>query len=116
MARGTAARRATGRMIRQLEERRMRGAMLTGLMLASLASVAEAQTAAAPDAPMAAADMRELVEASKATAKATRESLDYARVTPDILTQILAKLDKIENKLDKVENAIKASPPRRTTR
>ena len=95
----------------------MRGVILTGVILASLASVAEAQTAAAPDAaPMSPADMRELVEASKATAKATRESLDYVRVTPDILTQILAKLDKIENKLDKIENAIKATAPRRAAR
>jgi hypothetical protein len=29
-------------------------------------------------------------------------------VTPDLLYQILAKLDKVENKLDKIENAIKA--------
>jgi hypothetical protein len=94
----------------------MRGVILTGVMLANLASVADAQTAAAPEAPLSSADVRELVEASKATAKATRESLDYARVTPDILTQILAKLDKIEDKLDKVENAIKASPPRRSGR
>jgi hypothetical protein len=27
---------------------------------------------------------------------------------PDLLTQILAKLDKIEDKLDRVENAVKA--------
>ena len=48
-----------------------------------------------------------MIDAAKATAKATRESLDYVRVTPDILHQILAKLDKLEGKLDKVENAIK---------
>jgi hypothetical protein len=64
--------------------------------------------------PLPDADMRELVEAAKATAKAARENVDYARVTPDILTQILAKLDKIENKLDKVENAIKDNGRRRT--
>ena len=50
-------------------------------------------------------DMRPLLEA---IAKATREGVDYQRVTPDLLSQILAKLDKIENKLDKVENAVKA--------
>jgi hypothetical protein len=54
-----------------------------------------------------------LIDAAKATAKATQESLDYARVTPDILHQILAKLDKLEGKLDKVENAVKAQQPRR---
>ncbi|HEY7687363.1 MAG TPA: hypothetical protein VH835_01645, partial [Dongiaceae bacterium] len=68
-----------------------------------------AQTAPA----LSEAQVRELIEASKATAKATRESVDYARVTPDILTQILAKLDKLENKLDKVENAIKDGQRRR---
>ena len=62
------------------------------------------------------ADIRELLEAAKASAKAARESVDYARVTPDILTQILAKLDKIENKLDKIENAVKATALRRATR
>jgi hypothetical protein len=51
-------------------------------------------------------EMRPLLEA---IAKATREGVDYQRVTPDLLTQILAKLDKIETKLDKVENAIKGS-------
>jgi hypothetical protein len=37
-------------------------------------------------------------------------------VVPDILTQILIKLDKIENKLDKVENAVKANAPRGSAR
>jgi hypothetical protein len=41
--------------------------------------------------------MRELLEAARATAKASRESVDHGRVVPDILQQILAKLDKIEN-------------------
>ncbi len=71
-------------------------------------SPAGAQAPAGPAAPLSDADTRELLDAAKATAKATRESVEYARVTPDILHQILAKLDKIEDKLDKVENAVKA--------
>lgn len=67
----------------------------------------------APGGGMSAAEIRELIEAAQATAKATREAVDYSRVTPDLLTQILAKLDKLEDKLDKVENAIKAGAPRR---
>lgn len=63
--------------------------------------------AAPPGAALPGAAMQELIEASKATAKAARENVDYARVTPDLLSQILAKLDKIEDKLDKVETAIK---------
>ncbi len=81
-----------------------------GIVLAGLAASAHAQTAVPSET-----DMRELVEAAKATAKATRENTDYARATPDILTQILAKLDKIEDKLDKVENAIKDGARRRGT-
>lgn len=64
--------------------------------------------ASGPSGPMSDAEMRDLLDSARATAKATRESVDYARVVPDILTQILVKLDKIENKLDKVENAVKA--------
>jgi hypothetical protein len=60
----------------------------------------------------ATSDMRELLDAAKATARATRENLDYAKVTPDLLYQILTKLDKIEDKLDKIENAIKREAPR----
>ena len=62
------------------------------------------------------AEMRELVEAARATAKASRENVEYARTVPDILTQILAKLDKLEDKLDKVENAIKAQGGSRKAR
>jgi hypothetical protein len=86
------------------------GVLVLGLVLAGSLVPAQAQTTP----PLPEADMRELVEAAKATAKAARENVDYARVTPDILTQILAKLDKIENKLDKVENAIKDGTRRRT--
>ena len=56
--------------------------------------------------------MRELLDAAQATAKATRENLDYARVTPDLLYQILSKLDKIETKLDKIEDAVKRDTAR----
>lgn len=59
------------------------------------------------------AEIRALLDAAQATAKATRESVDYVRVMPDILTQILAKLDKLENKLDKIEDVLKAPPPPR---
>ena len=91
----------------------MRGTIVVGLVLAGLAGPVQAQTGAT----LSDAELRELVEAAKATAKATREGVDHARVTPDILTQILAKLDKIEDKLDKVENAIKRElPPRRSGR
>ncbi len=86
----------------------MRGLPLVALAFLSLTAPAHAQ-ATAPSSE----ETRELVEAAKATAKATRESLEYVRVTPDILHQILAKLDKLENKLDKVENAIKDGNSRR---
>ncbi len=81
---------------------------LAALVL-SLATGALAQTSPPPSSE----ETRELVEAAKATAKATRESLDYVRVTPDMLHQILVKLDKIEGKLYKVENAIKDGNARR---
>ena len=112
----------------------MRGAAVSGLLLMGLwlappalaqgttPGAAPAQAASSQSSSQAApalseADLRALVEAAKATAAAVRENVDYARVTPDILTQILAKLDKIENKLDKVENAVKAGgTARRPTR
>ena len=71
---------------------------------------------AQPSAPPSEPEMRALVEATREAAKAARENVDYARVVPDILTQILAKLDKIEDKLDKVENAIKREAQRKNTR
>jgi hypothetical protein len=90
----------------------MRGIVGIGLVVATLASPALAQTEPGPSS----AEMRELLEAAKATAKATRENVDYARVTPDLLYQILAKLDKIEDKLDKVENAVKRDTAARARR
>ena len=86
----------------------MRGAVIVGVVLAALAAgPGQAQAPAAP--AMSESDVRELLDAARATAKATREGVEHSRVVPDILTQILAKLDKIENKLDKIENAVKSA-------
>ena len=82
--------------------------LAAGLLYLALAGPAGAQ---APPG-LSDADTRELIDAAQATAKATREAVDYARVTPDILQQILAKLDKIEDKLDRVETAVKAQQRR----
>jgi hypothetical protein len=91
----------------------MRRTVVMGIVLAGLAGPAQAQQA--PASPEA--DTRELLEAARATAKATRENVDYARVTPDLLTQILAKLDKIEDKLGRLEDAVRRdNAPRRSTR
>jgi Skp family chaperone for outer membrane proteins len=85
------------------------GVAAIGFALMALAGgSASAQTAPA----LSEADTRELIDAAKATAKATRETVDYVRVTPDLLYQILTKLDKLEDKLDKVENAVKAQSRR----
>ncbi len=81
----------------------MRRLSLIGIAVLALAAPAEAQTS--PPTPTQ--ESRELLEAARATAKATQDSLTYVRVTPDLLYQILAKLDKLEGKLDKIENAIK---------
>ena len=67
----------------------------------------------AEQAALTPAEMRALLEAARETAKATRESVDYARVVPDLLSQILAKLDKLEDKLDRIETAMKAQNRRR---
>jgi hypothetical protein len=94
-------------------ERRMRFAIMVGIVLAGLLGPAQAQTP--PAVPET--DLRELIEAARATAKATRENTDYARVTPDLLTQILAKLDKIEDKLGRLEDAVRRDGvPRRSAR
>lgn len=101
----------------------MRRVIGIGLVAIALTNPAWAQTdppaaaptpsSPAPSSPVpATSEMRELLDAAKATARATRENLDYAKVTPDLLYQILTKLDKIEDKLDKVENAIKRETAR----
>ena len=90
----------------------MRGAVIVGVVLAALA--AGPGRAQAP--AMSESDVRELLDAARATAKATREGVEHSRVVPDILTQILTKLDKIENKLDKIENAVKSEGRRASTR
>ena len=86
----------------------MRRGFCTVLVFAALTGAAGAQdTAADPGRPLSPAEVRELLDAVKATAKAARENVDYNRVVPDLLFQILTKLDKLENKLDKIENALK---------
>ena len=85
----------------------MRGVIAIGIIMAGLGAPAFAQDAPDPNRPLAAAEIRELLDAAKATAKATRENVDYVRVLPDILYQVLVKIDKLEAKLDKIENAVK---------
>ncbi|MBM6596554.1 hypothetical protein [Microvirga pudoricolor] len=87
-----------------------RGAWV-GAFLLAMTFPAGAQTAPAAEerGSFSRAEIRELMDAVKATAKASRENVDYSRVVPDILFQILTKLDKIEDKLDKIEEATKAN-------
>jgi hypothetical protein len=87
----------------------MRGGFWTVLVFVALTGAAGAQDTAAvdPGRPLSTAEVRELLDAAKATAKAARENVDYNRVVPDLLFQMLTKLDKLENKLDKIENALK---------
>jgi hypothetical protein len=91
----------------------MRGLVGSGLAAGFLCLELSGPVAAQTAPALSQADTRELLDAAKATAKATQESLNYTRVTPDILFQILAKLDKLENKLDKIENAVKAQQGKR---
>lgn len=56
---------------------------------------------------MTSGEIRELLDSTAATAKATRELVEYNRVVPDLLTQILTKLDKMEDKLGRMEDALK---------
>lgn len=86
----------------------MRRPLLLGFVLASLAVPALAQQPARPAA--SSREMRDLIDATRESAKAAQENVEYARVVPDILTQILAKLDKLENKLDKIENILRREP------
>ena len=85
----------------------MRHAVLLALLAGGLAAPALAQTRPSDSTR----EMRELIDATKAGTKAAQENVEYSRVVPDILTQILAKLDKLENKLDKIENVLKREPP-----
>jgi hypothetical protein len=90
----------------------MRRATLAAVLILGLTCQAIGQTSPAPAgdvAPVTRSEIRELIEAAQATAKASRENVDYSRVVPDLLYQILAKLDKIEDKLDKVETTLKAN-------
>jgi hypothetical protein len=60
---------------------------------------------AEPTIQLSRAESQELLEAAREIAKATREGVDYGRVVPDLLVQLLTKLDKIENKLDRIEGS-----------
>jgi hypothetical protein len=71
--------------------------------------------AAEPAIQLSRAELEGLLEAARETAKATREGVDYGRVVPDLLVQLLTKLDKIENKLDRIEGS-RASGPRKQPR
>ncbi|MBZ6075362.1 hypothetical protein [Microvirga puerhi] len=88
----------------------MRLAASAAALVLAFATPAAAQSTSSPssEATVTRAEIRELLDAVKATAKASRENVDYTRVVPDILFQILAKLDKIEDKLDKVETTLAA--------
>jgi hypothetical protein len=82
---------------------------IAAVLLVTIAGAAQAQGAGEG---LTREDVQTLKEAAQATAKATSETVDYVRVVPDVLHQILAKLDKIENKLDKLEDLQRASAPR----
>jgi hypothetical protein len=89
----------------------MHRALVIAAFALGLAAEAHAQTTSGSSSEgtsVSRTEIRELIEAAQATAKASRENVDYARVVPDLLYQILAKLDKIEDKLDKVETKMKA--------
>ena len=81
---------------------------LGGAVVACVAwmGTAVAQTPA-PEPPAAAgSELRELIAISREIARTNREGVDYGRVVPDLLTQILAKLDKLEDKLDRIDTKL----------
>ncbi|QFU16115.1 hypothetical protein [Microvirga thermotolerans] len=89
----------------------MRRPLLAAAFMLAFTAPAAAQSSPPrtdEQAPVTRAEIRELIEAAQATAKASRENVNYSRAVPDLLFQILAKLDKIEDKLDKVETTLKA--------
>ena len=87
----------------------MRSAALIGTASFSHRTCAGADRRPRPDAEpnLSSSEVRELLDAAKATAKATRENVDYVRVVPDILFRSSTKLDKLEDKLDKIETEMK---------
>jgi hypothetical protein len=90
----------------------MRSVIAAAILLVGSVGAAQAQGTGA----LTREDVQALRAAAEATAKSTRETVDYVRVTPDILHQILAKLDKIETKLDKLENLQRSASSRGRTR
>ncbi len=82
---------------------------IAAVLLVTIAGAVQAQGAGEA---LTREDVQTLKEAAQATAKATRETVDYVRVMPDVLHQILAKLDTIENQLDKLVALQRADAPR----
>ena len=90
----------------------MRSVIAAAILLVGSVCAAQAQRTDA----LTREDVQALRASAEVTAKSTRETVEYVRVTPDLLHQILAKLDKIENKLDKLENLQRAASSRGRTR
>jgi hypothetical protein len=70
-------------------------AVWIGVCLLALTGYGYAQTSPPPGerSGLSNAEIRELLDAVKATATAARENVDHARVVPDLLFQILTKLE-----------------------
>ncbi|WP_188611704.1 hypothetical protein [Chelatococcus reniformis] len=87
---------------------------MTVILLAGPAPARAGEPPAAKPAPATSeADSRDLLEAAKATAKSARTTAENIAVVPDLLVQILTKLDKIEDKIARLETAMQAKPPAR---